>query len=373
MSLSIGTPPQQFDIQLDTGSSIFWVRSTFCSSGNGCLTSPMFQPSKSSTFQNDGKSRTQQIVYGDGTQVTCSVFFDTVTISSVVVPNVGLCATTLIMLPNGSPVSDGLMGISPPGKSDATDFMSFMKSAFGAAQISFWYDPRQSGIIQAYSLNAGEVVFGAVDVDRFEGDMMWLSIKPNSSFWTVRLVSIIIDDRIHSNSTSLTVGSSAILDSGTTLVYLPSDLFQQLNAKMGGVSQNGIFVVSCDTRTFPNITFIINSHEFQLSGSQLIFTDGQTCYSIFTPSDNGSSASDNTPQIIFGVGFLRNYYVSFDLDLQAVGFAKLVGGAGGVGPTLVAQPLPNPSADSSNSANAPDSTSSKLTGIIILISLVLLF
>lgn len=61
--LSIGTPNQDFLIQIDTGSSDLWVASSACSS-SACSNHVLYDSSSSSTYVNDGNSFT--INYGGG-------------------------------------------------------------------------------------------------------------------------------------------------------------------------------------------------------------------------------------------------------------------------------------------------------------------
>jgi cathepsin D len=60
--VSIGTPPQQFNVILDTGSSDLWVASNQCLSCQ--LQSPGFNPQSSSTFVST--NRPIDIQYGSG-------------------------------------------------------------------------------------------------------------------------------------------------------------------------------------------------------------------------------------------------------------------------------------------------------------------
>jgi cathepsin D len=65
-AVSVGTPPQSFNVVLDTGSSDFWVAASDCST---CAIKNTFNPSSSSTIQQPQSptgSKEVQIQYGSG-------------------------------------------------------------------------------------------------------------------------------------------------------------------------------------------------------------------------------------------------------------------------------------------------------------------
>ncbi|KAB0357739.1 hypothetical protein FD754_001895 [Muntiacus muntjak] len=62
-SITIGTPPQQFQVVFDTGSSDLWVPSVYCQSSS-CSTHNTFNPTQSSTFQD--VRRTVNLSFGSG-------------------------------------------------------------------------------------------------------------------------------------------------------------------------------------------------------------------------------------------------------------------------------------------------------------------
>ncbi|KAM8780273.1 LOW QUALITY PROTEIN: pepsin B-like [Rhynchonycteris naso] len=82
--ISIGTPPQNFLVLFDMGSSNLWVPSTYCQSpAVRCPNHNRFNPSLSSTFRNNGQTYT--LSYGSGSLSV--VLGDTVTVQNIVVNN----------------------------------------------------------------------------------------------------------------------------------------------------------------------------------------------------------------------------------------------------------------------------------------------
>ncbi|NXS46063.1 PEPC protein, partial [Balaeniceps rex] len=81
--ISLGTPPQNFLVLFDTGSSNLWVPSTYCQMP-ACVNHTRFNPSKSSTFTYNGQSYT--IAYGSGA-LTVVLGYDTLRLQSITVAN----------------------------------------------------------------------------------------------------------------------------------------------------------------------------------------------------------------------------------------------------------------------------------------------
>lgn len=81
--VTIGTPPQQFSVVLDTGSSDLWVASTSCIQCTS-IVSNFFDPARSASF-TDTRSNVS-IKYGSG-QVAGTVGIDTVSMAGYTVAN----------------------------------------------------------------------------------------------------------------------------------------------------------------------------------------------------------------------------------------------------------------------------------------------
>jgi hypothetical protein len=68
-------------------------------------------PSSSTYVQQE--TIPEEFSYGDKTNVTCNVAFDTLHIAKKSIPNKGIC--TAYVLESFVPSTDGIIGLAPPG------------------------------------------------------------------------------------------------------------------------------------------------------------------------------------------------------------------------------------------------------------------
>ncbi|NWR57326.1 PEPC protein, partial [Bucorvus abyssinicus] len=110
--IGIGTPPQNFLVVFDTGSSNLWVPSTYCQAP-ACVNHARFNYSLSSTFSDIDETYTLRYGLGD---VSVALGYDTVTVQNIVVRNQELGLSTF------EPTEpfyyldfDGILGMAYPG------------------------------------------------------------------------------------------------------------------------------------------------------------------------------------------------------------------------------------------------------------------
>ena len=186
------------------------------------------------------------------------------------------------------------------------------------------------------------MLFGGYDTEKYTGDLSVLQIQPDSqsgniTSFTVAWTSLSVTDP-SSGTTTLTTDSfaaPAVLDSGTTLTGLPTDLYNQL-AQYSDVVNDPTYgaLVNCNISSYTgtlNYGFggsggpTINVPFYELAvpavdqnGNPLTFEDGTSaCTFGLFPVDDGQS-------ILFGDTFLRSAYVVYDLDNQQIAIAPTV-------------------------------------------------
>ncbi|KAL7985297.1 hypothetical protein Chor_003867 [Crotalus horridus] len=304
--ISIGTPPQNFMVLFDTGSSNLWVPSIYCQSQT-CSNHALFNPSQSSTYSSNGQ--TFSIQYGSGS--LSGVFgYDTVTIQGIPITNqeFGLSETepgTAFLYAR----FDGILGLAYPSLSSggATTVMQglIQENLIDAPVFSFYLSQQPS------SQNGGSLIFGGVDSNLYTGQIYWTPVTQDL-YWQIAIDGFMVNNQV---TNWCSQGCQAIVDTGTSLLTVPGQFFQELMQNIGAQeNNNGAFVVSCNNVQYmPTITFAINGVYFPLSPSAYVLQIGMM--PTYLPSQNGQ------PLWILGDVFLRSYYSVYDLGNNQVGFA----------------------------------------------------
>ncbi|XP_045672975.1 pepsin B [Phyllostomus hastatus] len=310
--ISIGTPPQNFLVLFDTGSSNLWVPSTYCQS-QACSNHHRFNPSLSSTFRNNGQTYT--LSYGSGS-LSVVLGYDTVTVQNIVVNN------QEFGLSENEPSSpfyysdfDGILGMAYPSMavgSAPTVMQGMLQQGQLTQPVFSFYFSRQP----TYQYG-GELVLGGVDPRLYSGQIVWAPVT-RELYWQIGIQEFVIGNQATGWCSQ---GCQAIVDTGTFLLAVPQQYMGSfLQATGAQQAQNGDFVVDCSSvQSLPTITFIISGAQFPLPPSAYVLNNNGYCRlgieATYLPSPSGQ------PLWILGDVFLKEYYSVYDMANNRVGFA----------------------------------------------------
>ncbi|XP_036129392.1 pepsin B [Molossus molossus] len=311
--ISIGTPPQNFLVLFDTGSSNLWVPSTYCQS-QACVKHNRFNPSLSSTFRNNGQTYT--LSYGSGS-LSVVLGYDTVTVQNIVVNNqeFGLSESE----PNNPfyySDFDGILGMAYPNMavgSAPTVMQGMLQQGQLTAPVFSFYFSRQP----TYQYG-GELILGGVDSRLYSGQIVWAPVT-QELYWQIAIQEFAIGNQATGWCSQ---GCQAIVDTGTFLLAVPQQYMGSLLQATGAQqAQNGDFVVNCNSvQSLPVVTFIISGSQFPLPPSAYVLNNNGYCRlgveATYLPSPNGQ------PLWILGDVFLKEYYSVYDMANNRVGFAS---------------------------------------------------
>jgi len=162
--------------------------------------------------------------------------------------------------------------------------------------------------------DGGEAIFGGIDSSHYTGKITYVPVR-RRGYWEVELEKVKFgDEELELDNTG------AAIDTGTSLIALPTDIAEMINAQIGATkSWNGQYTVPCDkVPGLPDLSFFFNGKAYPIKSTDYILNIQNTCISAFTGLD--ITLPWGTLWIIGDV-FLRRYFTVYDLGNDAVGFA----------------------------------------------------
>ena len=324
---------QTLQMHIDTGSSDLWVNdasSSLCqSSGDVCI-GGTYDSSSSSTYKllNDDFN----ISYVDGSSATGNYVTDTLSIGGQTLQDfqfgVGIQSTS----------DEGVLGIGYTSNEIQVNRLG--QTAYPnlpAAMVD-------AKLIQsnAYSLwlndldaSQGQILFGGVNTEKYTGSLQTIPIiKEDGNYYEfiIALTGLSIGStEPSSTTTSSSLPAPVLLDSGSSLVYLPDDLTTDVYNTVSAVydSSAGAAYVDCSLAnndssiqfTFSGATISVPYNELVLdagtnsAGQPLTFSDG-------TPACIFGIAPAGTSTPVLGDTFLRSAYVVYDLANNEISLAQ---------------------------------------------------
>lgn len=286
--------------------------------------------SSSSTFTN--LSTTFEIEYVDGSGVEGYYFTDTVELAGATIDSVQMG------LADESDIEYGIMGVGfEADESAATLYPNIIEKFYtsgliGARAYSLYLDDLDA--------SSGTILFGGVDSDKYSGDLIAVPIIKDSTVdnytsFSVTLSSVAAVASDGSVSDNYTMSAQVVvLDSGTTLTYLPESVAESIFTTFGATYDESLGYATVACSQADNSSILL---EYQFGGSsgptiqvalsELVIDDGSSrgggsSYESGAESTCAFGVSMSTSTYLLGDTFLRSAYVVYDLDAKEVAIAQ---------------------------------------------------
>ncbi|TFK75870.1 aspartic peptidase A1 [Pluteus cervinus] len=305
--ITLGNPPQTFKVILDTGSSNLWVPSSKCTS-IACFLHTKYESGQSSTYKANGTEFSIQ--YGSGS-MEGFVSNDVLTIGDLTIPNQDFAeATKEPGLAFAFGKFDGILGLAY----DTISVNHIVPPVYNMIAQGLIDEPVFSFRIGSSESDGGEAVFGGIDSSAHRGSIEYVPVR-RKAYWEVELKKVAFG-----NDVLELENTGAAIDTGTSLIAVPTDVAEMLNAQIGAKkSWNGQYTVDCaKVPSLPELSFYFGDNVYPLQGSDYILEVQGTCISAFTGMDINLPGGSLW---IIGDVFLRKYFTVYDLGKHAVGFA----------------------------------------------------
>jgi len=329
---------RRFQVVPDTGSSDLWIPASNCTR---CKDSTAkFQLERSCTARQLGDRVTFR--YGDGTVAVGGSFLDIVRVGDLEVKDQFLIQVDK-MESDTHMKSDGILGLAHHYVSDkGARGRTFMATLFAEHRDL----PQQfSFFLTGSSEQPSRLIFGDADLPRHSKESefrygkayymshtdLWLT-SVWSIGWSGTGVEVAFPERG-------TLGSPALIDSGSSLIVLAPDIYDHLLAELKWRFRNcrelpEQQIISCDCPPGNDLsripTLVINlidseDRQFSLCMSPdeyiLESVDPLTGRATCVPSLQRGSDKQPVP-LIFGMTFMRSFYTNFDIGNHRIGFAR---------------------------------------------------
>jgi len=366
INVTVGTPPQPEQLLLDTGSSDTWMMASevktthpmpkldeldydiFCKCSI-CQSFKLYtvyriQLTNSMSAVDTNKSSTLVRISDDfaisylqqNSSVHGEYITDNLTLGDLKLSQVMMAVATDL---NRESLDCGIMGMGLPASqarvrrnNDTKPYKSILEEMVSQGLIksrafSLWFNTLDSA--------TGSIVFGGYDAAKFDGDLAFLSIQPPSEFYSVALTGIALTDDQGMQNLPVSEPLSAILDSGTTFMLLPTNIYNSLAYYFGATATDRGVFASCSGKDIEgNLTFQLGGAEeprIYVPFSELFLTSKYTVKELYDMSDDDTpicifavrdSGSYGTARTVLGASFLRSAYVVHDVENMQIGIAN---------------------------------------------------
>ncbi|KAK6454030.1 aspartic peptidase domain-containing protein [Scheffersomyces xylosifermentans] len=208
---------------------------------------------------------------------------------------------------NYSTRSMGMLALGPERKSDRSFLLSLKKQGvINTAAFSLYLNEATAA--------SGSIIFGGVDKAKYEGSLVTLPMKHRGSF-SIKWNSITIDGK------ELTANLNQTLDTGSSLTYVPDEIYNAIASAVGATSVNK---APCRQPSDKYVSFNFDGVAIKVPYTDLVelrYTNG--VLNEYCRLSVGSTSVKYNKYSILGDNFLRSAYVVYNLDDSTVSLAQV--------------------------------------------------
>ncbi|CAJ0924181.1 unnamed protein product, partial [Mesorhabditis belari] len=303
--ITVGTPPQEFNMLFDTGSGWFWVPSTNCTK-LACARTHHFDPTKSTTFKEQGDALITRYGAGSASGVYGN---DTITIGALskkplALPytQIGLADHFELGIPYLPIRFDGILGLSPY-YSSMGNTKPVLYETHGHLKKIFTIFLEHRG--HKDGVKGGQITWGGVDTKNCEEEIHWVPMAAKDRY-DIKV------DGWKMNDISVNEAGIVLADTGAPVLAVPQEIFDEwvkkANAKTFDKYQ---YYADCSTNIPIEVTIAGKVYTIKAK-NYLRETGGEIC------------AADVIVGGVLGVPFFREYCIVHDLEKLRLGFAKAI-------------------------------------------------
>jgi pepsin A len=310
-SVGIGSPPTQYNLLIDTGSSNTWVGSSK-------------KYKQTSTSKKTGE--TIAVTYGSG-HMTGDEYTDTVSVGkglTIEKQSIGVATQW-----QGFRGIDGILGLGPVDLTTTTlssqiqvptvvDNLASQKK-ISQSVLGIFFAPGDS--------HAGSLSFGTPEQDKILGDITYVPITtttPSAHYWG-------FEQSVQYNGKEILKNTAGTIDTGTTLTLLASDAYNAYKNATGAVLDSNTAFLSITSAQFSqlkNLDFEIGGKTFTLNANAQIWPrslngaiNGEKDKIYLIVSDAGSDSGSGL-DFVMGFTWLQRFYTVYDTGKKRIGFAN---------------------------------------------------
>jgi aspergillopepsin I len=252
-----------------------------------------------------------QIRYGDMSGAQGQVYMDRVRVGGLTVPRQAVeAAVTVSNTFIRDNHNDGLLGLA----------FSKLNTVKPQAQKT-WFEnvlPQLAQPVFTAALKrraTGTYDFGFIDRGKFVGELVWVPVKGTKGFWDFETTGYSIG-----GAPEVKFNITGIVDTGTSLWYLPTDLADAYWKTVPGSEWDTVqqgWVYPCKN-ALPDISLTVGGRMITVPGINMNYQSLSilTCF-------GGIQRADRMPFSIFGDVFLKGLFAAFEHPRNGTGQARI--------------------------------------------------